>query len=619
MSLLAGPAQPEKYGDVLQMGADLFSGPLNALCITLYNEEVEVLANTLISVIGSLSKLHSAASHRNGFSTICIIVDGLSTLAPGMLEAFSSWGLFSKGQRADKDGVETHASLHDSAILLPRVCGTTIPTPTCHSTRVRIVLCLKSANQGKLHSHKHFFSTLCTRFSPRYCYQVDAGSILHVDTVPLLVQRMESDSAIGAIAPRVLPPVPSSEDAFLAHWQFFDFAFRASTSWPFEVVTGHLSVLPGQVSIVRWDALQGCAMTVPDGGVSPLKSYLYGMDELSSIDRVRYLAEDRVIGVSLMLAERLNWRLDYLPEAKGTTDPCETFAELMRQRRRWNNSSLATRIWLLQQLPAFARRRDRTWRNKVAFSVAVCSQAILACREFFAPAILAALLITLVQAQERLPMPAGALIKTYLAVVCIDLLSMLLPQFEPSRHRLRSLIRQMRRVLYVVSPALFICVVLAFQWPVTVILLFPALTLVAAALVGPRRGLMAIARNQFSPIPALAFFCALSLYAFTRLDDVSWGTKGLTKVALGISIRTGLARLRNTALACWLPANAILIFVAAETMRVNTWSISGVTLVSCVVDGFLAMIALGFLHRRKQRGKARDESHDDAGGPRPSS
>jgi chitin synthase len=619
--------------DELHSSADALLGPSNAFCVTLYNEEVELLAGTLASIVVSLSQFHGGARHQNSFSTICIIADGAASLAPGMLEAFETWGFLDKRSFVYDDGIATHATLHSSVTLLPRICGKGAAVSSCHATCLRIVLCVKSVNLGKLHSHKHFFATLCARFSPRYCYQVDSGSILHIDTVSLLVDRLERDPGIGAIAPRVLPPTPKTEDSFLAHWQFFDFAFRAGTSWPFEVATGHLSVLPGQVSVVRWQALQGSAFRQDDeprgnsemlqsessDGESagegatgtPLESYLHGMDEESPTDRLRYLAEDRVIGISLMFANRLKWRLDYLPEAKGTTDRCETFAELLKQRRRWHNSSMATRMWLLRQLPAYIRRPDRSWREKLEFLLAVGSQSILACREFFAPGFLVALLITLVTARDQLPAIAGTLINAYLVVSCLDLLLMPLPSLESSRNPLRLSIRACQKLLHVVSPVLYTCVIFAFPWPAAIILLLPALALLTARLVGLEKGCYIVARYQFSPIPSFAMFSVLSIYAFARLNDVSWGTKGLTKVALSSPSRARLARFRNKALGLWLPCNAALIFFAIEAPRFNAWSLNGVTLVSCLIDGVLAMTALGFLLLRKHQSNDSGKSTDN--------
>ena len=48
-----------------------------------------------------------------------------------------------------------------------------------------------------------------------------------------------------------------------------------------------------------------------------------------------------------------SWRIGYCPAAEATTDACDTFGELLRQRRRWQNSALAVRLWLWGRLPAY--------------------------------------------------------------------------------------------------------------------------------------------------------------------------------------------------------------------------------------------------------------------------
>ena len=94
-----------------------------------------------------------------------------------------------------------------------------------------------------------------------------------------------------------------------------------------------------------------------------------------------------------MLSNAKQWQLGYLPAATATTNSCQSFGELFRQRRRWTNSSLACRYWLLTQWRDFLGRTDRGVGAECGFTSSMIAQLLLAARKFFAPAQLIALLI----------------------------------------------------------------------------------------------------------------------------------------------------------------------------------------------------------------------------------
>ena len=87
----------------------------------------------------------------------------------------------------------------------------------------------------------------------------------------------------------------------------------------------------------------------------PLDAYLRGLNAVAPLERVMFLAEDRVFGNEIVLAQDKSWRIGYCPTAEATTDACDTFGELLRQRRRWQNSALAVRLWLWGRLPGLSR------------------------------------------------------------------------------------------------------------------------------------------------------------------------------------------------------------------------------------------------------------------------
>src|SRR5262249_44725811 len=76
-----------------------------------------------------------------------------------------------------------------------------------------------------------------------------------------------------------------------------------------------------------------------------------------------------------------------------TTDACDTFGELLRQRRRWQNSALAVRLWLWGRVPAYLARSDKSLFDKARFSASMLWQGLLTASEVMSPAVLLLLLL----------------------------------------------------------------------------------------------------------------------------------------------------------------------------------------------------------------------------------
>jgi cellulose synthase/poly-beta-1,6-N-acetylglucosamine synthase-like glycosyltransferase len=474
---------------------------VNVLCITLYNETLQELEATIISAVGSLKQYHNISSSEGDVSAICIIVDGAATLHSEIRSAFIRWGFLTERADVDAEGTRTYMTLHDTDHLMARLRPGLLTLLSGTKSRITVLVVIKSINRGKLHSHKLFFSQFCPVLNPTYCYQIDAGTILDGELITLLAEHMRQQLDIGAVAPQITPAVPLPGDSFLAKWQFFDFAFRACIEWPFEMLTGYLSVLPGQVCAFRWHALRGGAPDPANAQISrsPIQTYLEGMEAATPTDRVRYLAEDRVIGTSLMFSARGAWRVRYIPHAVSTTDRCTSLMELLRQRRRWNNGALLTRYWLFLQIPRFMKRQDRTWAAKASMLRWVAGQLLIACRDFFGPAVLAALLMVLVWRAFTVWNTLDRL--AYIAYFTAAGLDIALKTYSLTRgdQHAPPWLASSLTILDYTCPLLFVVVILSFTWPAALLLSVPALGLIPSALLLPRRSLGIMLRSVCSP------------------------------------------------------------------------------------------------------------------------
>lgn len=64
------------------------------------------------------------------------------------------------------------------------------------------------------------------------------------------------------------------------------------------------------------------------------------MEEKDYREANMYLAEDRILSLGIYCQTKEKYYLRYVPDAIAKTDPMKTHEDLMKQRRRWINSSL---------------------------------------------------------------------------------------------------------------------------------------------------------------------------------------------------------------------------------------------------------------------------------------
>jgi cellulose synthase/poly-beta-1,6-N-acetylglucosamine synthase-like glycosyltransferase len=577
-----------------------FLRPVNAFCVTLFNEDRVAVERSLSALLQSASHFHAAAPHERP-SLLCLVADGLEKIDASVLRLLEELGLVRTGSCARTRDAEFHYSTHAFHALLQRLGENVTGMRESHLAPLGVIVCIKDQNAGKLHSHCIFFDTICRHVQPTFCWQIDTGTAVGAETVRRLIERFGQDEHIAAVAPRVMPRSPGLGGDFLQVWQYADFAFRKTIWWPFEVATGHLSVIPGQTGVFRWSSLQRSGRIDSSAWEpEPLQAYLRGLAATTAVDRLMFLAEDRVIGAEITLREGSRWKLDYLPAATAETDSCETFPELFRQRRRWNNSSMACRLWFLGRWPEL-RRRNQRGASPRSFTLPAAAQFLLAVREFFLPAQLLALIAMFAAPLAEAGAPYRPLFAAFWMVTCADVLLGLVGTAHLAE-RARLGWRRFRGVLTATSAALFATLVLvAFPPLASAILLAPALALLAMWLLLPRVALPGMLATQFTPVAHLSMSCVLTWYSMRRLSDVSWGTKGLTQSNVAAATQRQLRHWRNLALWGWLAGNALLVAVAVRVDGLLAPSLNVVVEATCILEGVIAIIALGHVVSRRRR------------------
>jgi len=365
--------------------------------------------------------------------------------------------------------------------------------------------------------------------------------------------------------------------------------------WPLESMTGFLSVVPGQTCVFRWRALSNpdADELTPD----PVHSYLRGLNTFRAVERVMYLAEDRIIGSEIVLTPHQNWTLDYLPEAASTTDACTTYLELFRQRRRWIISAAACRLWLLALWARITPRNDGgpipTRKHAAGMSV----QLLIALKELLSPAqFFAALLIAgslLGHMWARTPIGLG------LEGFCLTAAGLCALLELGAQHRHRRVLARIRvGGMWTACIAGIYVYAQALSWEGFAVVVVPLLALPCMAMILPREAMPLAIRTLLFPFPHMVLSNILLVYSVLRVHNVAWGTKGLIHQHLEPALKVSLKRLRNRAAIVFFTANLAVAYVAWKFDGLIAKDLNPVVELACLSEAAVAVAALAFFWRR---------------------
>jgi chitin synthase len=130
---------------------------------------------------------------------------------------------------------------------------------------------------------------------------------------------------------------------------------------PLESTFGYVSVLPGAFSAYRFKAIQGKPLQEYFRGDHSLADRLgpEGINGMNIFKKNMFLAEDRILCFELAAKAGEKWTLGYVKPSKAETDVPEEAAELISQRRRWLNGSIAASIVRYRHNTSFLERAFR--------------------------------------------------------------------------------------------------------------------------------------------------------------------------------------------------------------------------------------------------------------------
>ena len=543
-----------------------------AVCLSAYNEPLRTIEATLNSIANNIRYL--AAESKIGKTVAIVLVDGMHNADSKLVD------LLRTGQVDTLDSSESglvHLSCRHYRDLFPEAE---------HTPSFEIVLCVKDQSQGKLNSHKVFFKEICYALSPTYCMQIDAGSVMMPNCFSIFLKEFENRPNIKALGANILAAEPS-ERSLLTDMQVGEFIAQGVVAWPSEVAFGFLSVTPGQCSVVRWSEMAAPCQDQDD--TTTIDRYLNNADQNGTLRELMYLAEDRVVTFELLrnsdrASDGIN-QTSFCPDAINYTDSCESADELFRQRRRWINSGLSCRIWVMVKMIEWVITPWLSIKDRLRLSLYLFHASIMMLIEVFLPAIVIFLYLlsleNLTVTTQIIGVPESLANGMYFALAILAVMSMssLLLIFTD---RLKSYGNTLMSIslaagIFVTGAGILVNTIPYFfntligasigqspkeQIYVSAMILLNFCLMYLFSKSGRSdqtpKGSRAVYIIKYT-LGYLAYKFALTVYAIKNLSDVSWGTKGLTKQrTLGNASNIWLSR---APIAIFATNFAVLFFV----------------------------------------------------------
>jgi cellulose synthase/poly-beta-1,6-N-acetylglucosamine synthase-like glycosyltransferase len=575
-----------------------------ALCLTVYNESAEALFASLVGLTDSIRLLRYARP--DVAVSICVLVDGLSTCSSSMrivLDRFAGPDFLSHNGSQDLACLRAPINLSDLSAFEVKSCGcmTNRVAPAkssndSHKLRhgglngseatdvVQLLFAIKRENRGKLDSHWWFYRVFCPHLRPAYCFQMDVGTVPAEHALMALATAFEKDPRVGAVASSIIPPAPPHAVDLLQCWQYISFANSMLLDWPAENAAGYLSVVPGQLSAIRWAAINGHeADDLEDGAMDPLSVYFKGLGPLTPYESMLYAAEDRVLCREIVSNPQVDWTISHVDSALAITDPCSSWSELLRQRKRWCNGYTACRVNFIKRLPAFIADPTVTARRKTRSATAGIYHSAMLVNDWLITAISVVLQYSLANhaasLMSRWPW-ASSCLKVSFCAAMFALIVQFVICYQGSLSLRRVAFFRFSIALQGSVFAISLGVSMLYGRAIELILgmSFLLAVLPSASLMGHRQQIRALVTSM--PIVVITG-CVVSpliwMYAVCNVHDSSWGTKGLVadvrhprRGVVGTSERhKAFRRFRSVYLSAWIASNLCFVYICDQWFGSN--------------------------------------------------
>jgi chitin synthase len=367
----------EFYAERFTLRQRLFAKPRHTelfIVITMYNEEDELFARTMMGVIKNIEYMNSRTNSKTWGKeawkkiVVCIVSDGRAKINPRTRAVLAAMGVYQDGiakQQVNRKDVTAHIYEYTSQMNLEIKKG--IVQVKRGNTPVQMLFCLKEKNQKKINSHRWFFQAFGAVLEPNVCVLIDAGTKPGRDSIYKLWKAFDVEPMCAGACGEIKAMLEHGKKLFnpLVAAQNFEYKMSNILDKPLESAFGFISVLPGAFSAYRYIALQN-----DKAGNGPLERYFAGEKMHGANAGIftanMYLAEDRILCFELVSKRNCSWILQYIKGSTGETDVPEEMADFILQRRRWLNGSFFAAVYALTHFYQIFRS-NHSFLRKIMF------------------------------------------------------------------------------------------------------------------------------------------------------------------------------------------------------------------------------------------------------------
>ncbi|EAU91728.1 chitin synthase [Coprinopsis cinerea okayama7 len=516
------------------------------IVITMYNEDEILFCRTLYGVMRNISHLCTRKNSQtwgpNAWEkvVVCIVADGRKKVHPRVLDCLTLLGVYQSGDHMKNmvNNKEVTAHLFEYTTTFALDPNLHFKYPDKGIVPTQIIFCMKEKNQKKINSHRWFFNAFAPMLQPNVCVLLDVGTMPGKTSIYRLWKTFDLNSNVAGACGEIAAYKGKNWSLLLnplVAAQNFEYKISSILDKPTESLFGYISVLPGAFSAYRYIALQN-----DEFGVGPLASYfkgevLHGRDTDIFTSNM-YLAEDRILCFELVAKKNCNWVLKYVKGAIGETDVPDALPEFIGQRRRWLNGSFFAATYAIAHVGQIMRS-GHSFTRKVMLMIETIYNIINLVFSWFSLGNFYLFFVVLTTSIEdeifglkgiNYFNAATQFILTALVIGCFLISMGNKPRTAHWKYKLMAILFGVLMV-YLLFTSILVGIQAAKQGgTANNIMLFSVII---------TYGLYAFSSilafdpwhmfTSFIPYMLLSptYINILNVYAFTNLDDISWGTK----------------------------------------------------------------------------------------------
>ncbi|KAJ7901773.1 glycosyltransferase family 2 protein [Mycena olivaceomarginata] len=530
------------------------------IVITLFNEDEILFCRTMHGVMQNITHLCSRKNSQTWGTdawkkvVVCIVADGRKKVHPRVLDCLTLLGVYQPGgpMLGSLNNKDVTAHLFEYTTSFGIDANLKFRYPDKGIVPTQVIFCMKEKNQKKINSHRWFFNAFAPLLQPNVCVLLDVGTRPGSTAIYRLWKAFDVNSRVAGACGEISTYKGKNWSLLvnpLVAAQNFEYKISCILDKTTESMFGYITVLPGAFSAYRYIALQNNRH-----GIGPLASYfkgevLHGHDTDIFTSNM-YLAEDRILCFELVAKANSSWILKYVKGAVAETDVPDKLPEFISQRRRWLNGSFFAATYSLYHVGQILRS-DHSVARKVFLMIQSVYIVINLFFSFFAIGNFYIFFVVLTSSleDESFHMPAIKYVNTvvqYLMASVVIAAFLLAMGNNPHASKWKYQ-----------TAAICLAIIMAYMMFASILC-----ALAAASQGGGANSIMlfsvVITYGLYASSSILAFdpwhmltsfipylllsptyINILNIYAFSNLDDISWGTKqdSIVEADLGAAVQ----------------------------------------------------------------------------------